>query len=304
VAWAGIPGVAAVEPIEGEVEADFVLRGVDVHIAAAATGALAGEPDLQRRYVDDRLRTLVASRRLAQKKGWRPGSIVNLRDKNGVPVTYEVLLVSDASGFVPDERAFAVTSPHWLRRDWCIGEQCVQHATLRLQPAVNGAVLGGRVREAEPRLVRYKTDAQLHRLYSADVDRDFYIFDLLLLWILALAGTGLLNGMTIAALGRVRELGVLQALGVSQRTLRTAMLLEGLLVGALAAVLALGLTLPMARLLVQGLNQVAALEAPLVLPVSWMAAVPLLSLATGVAAALLPAARAARIDPAEAVRCD
>src|SRR5262249_61823592 len=97
-AFAKVPGGAAVEAIEGEVEADFVLRGVDVHVVAAATGALAGEPDLQRRYVDDRLRTLVASRRLAQKKGGRPGSIVNLRDKNGVAVANEVPLVRYASG--------------------------------------------------------------------------------------------------------------------------------------------------------------------------------------------------------------
>jgi ABC-type antimicrobial peptide transport system permease subunit len=120
--------------------------------------------------------------------------------------------------------------------------------------------------------------------------------------ILGLAGTGLLNGMTIAALGRARELGVLRALGVDRRSLHQSFVLEGLCVGALAALLALALCAPMAHVLVGGLNRVAALAAPVVLPVPWMIAVPAIALGVGVLAALLPAARASAQDPAEAVR--
>ena len=306
--WTSIPGVAAVEPIAGEVESDFVLRGLDVGVVGGNGGALEGHQDLIHRYADARARTLIASRRLAeelkQKLNWSEGKLVSLRDRNGAGVSYEVLLVSDASGFVEHERAWAVTSPHWLRADWCVGEQCVQHATLRLQPGADPDIVGARLRGIEPGLVRYKTGDYIAGYLLRDVDRDFYVFDLLLLLILLLAGTGLLNGMTIAALGRARELGVLAALGVGPRTLRLGMLVEGLLTGGLAALLAVLLTVPMAHLLVAGLNRVAALSAPLVLPVPWLAGVPAIALVTGALASLLPAARVARQDPAAAVRCE
>ena len=79
------------------------------------------------RYRDDRARTLIASRRLAKARGWQAGELVAMRDKNGVPVSYEVLAISDRAGFDSDERAFAIASPHWLRRDFCITERCVEH---------------------------------------------------------------------------------------------------------------------------------------------------------------------------------
>jgi putative ABC transport system permease protein len=234
--------------------------------------------------------------------GWQPGSLVALRDRNQVPVSYEVLLVSDASGYTPSETAWAVTAPHWLRTDFCVPPECVQFVTLRLQAGADPGIVNGRLRQLEPALIKFKSGDEIRDYHLRDVDRDFYLFDLLLLLVLGLAGTGLLNGMTISALGRARELGVLRALGVGAETLRRSLLFEGLLVGALAALLAVGLSVPMAHVLVGGLNRVAALAAPVVVPRGWIVAVPLLALAVGLLASLLPAARAARQDPADSVR--
>ncbi|MGE3171342.1 MAG: ATP-binding cassette domain-containing protein [Planctomycetota bacterium] len=300
--WLTLPGVAAVEPIEGEVHGSFLLRGFAVEHAAAPGGALEGLPDGARRYADPRVRTLVASRRLALKMDWRDGSLVALRDRNQVPVSYEVLCVSDRSGYVPSEQAWAICSPHWLRTDFCIGAASVTNVTLRLDPGVNPDLVGDRLRGREPAMIRYKTGAGIEDYHQRDVNRDFYLFELLLAAILVLAGTGLLNGMTISAIGRVRELGTLRALGVGPRELRRSLLLEGLVTGLLAAALALALAVPVAHVLVAGLNRVAALQAPTVLPVAWFWLVPAIGVVVGVAAAWLPAQRAARQDPASAVR--
>lgn len=303
--WSELPGVAGVEPIEGEVAgpyAPFLLRGVGVAHMAAPGGALEGRQDLVRRFVDPRVRTLVASRRLALKMGWQPGTLVPLRDRNLVPVSYEVLAVSDASGYVPSEQAWAVCSPHWLVHDFCVPAESVRHVTLRLEPGTDWNFVADRLRAREPQLAKFRSGELIRDYHLRDVNRDFYLFDLLLVLILLLAGTGLLNGMTIAALGRGRELGVLRALGIGRRSLGASLVLEGLVVGALAALLALLLAVPMAHVLIAGLNRVAALQAPTVLPGRWLWVVPPVALLVGAAAACLPAWRAMRQDPAEAVR--
>ncbi|MEC7582674.1 MAG: FtsX-like permease family protein [Planctomycetota bacterium] len=300
--WAEIPGVAAVEPIEGEVAGPFLLRGLAVEHAASRGGALEGHQDLVRRYAGTKARTLVASRRLALKMGWKPGTLVALRDRNQVPVSYEVLWISDASGYVPSEQAWAITSPYWLRKDFCIGEVSVTSVTLKFDRGADAGFVNQQLNRLVPGKTGFRRGSAIREYHLRDVHRDFYLFDLLLFMILVLAGTGLLNGMTIAALGRGRELGVLRALGVDRKTLRSSLLLEGVLVGALAAGLALALVSPMAELLVAGLNRVAALDVPLMLPVGWMWAVLPLAVSVGVLSAWFPAARAGREDPAVAIR--
>lgn len=299
-----IEGVDAVEVQEGLVTPGFLLGGLSLPAIAGKGGALEAEPELQRRYADTERRSLVVSERLAAKMGWQAGKIVPLHDRNGVPQAYDVLLVSDRSGYQPSERAWAVASPHWLRQDFCVGENCVERVTLRLLPNANADIVADR---AKARIgaadnKKYRTGQWIHGYHLRDVDRDFFLFDLLLFMILLLASVSLLNSMTIAALGRIREIGVLRALGMSAATLRGSFLLEGATVGLLAAAVALLLCWPMAYVLIRGLNNVAWMHAPLTLPVPWMIAVPLIAVVAGLLAALLPGMRAARISPAESVR--
>ncbi|MBX3463828.1 MAG: ABC transporter permease [Planctomycetes bacterium] len=300
---AALPGVQRADLFEGEERGGgFLLRGLALESANAAGGALEGDPELARRYADPRARTLVASRRLAKARGWRRGDLVPLLDRNRVPVAYEVLHISDRSGFDGDERAFAIAAPHWLRQDFCIPDTCVEHITLHLGPGADAAAIPAAARALLPAVPVSKQGEWIRDYLLRDVGRDFVLFDLLLLLMLVLAGVGLLNGMTIAALGRVRELGVLRALGLGRRALGGSFLLEGALVALVASLLAVGLAVPMAHVLVLGMNQVARLEAPVELPWGWFAVAPLLALGTAVAAAVVPALRAARQSPSESVR--
>lgn len=300
---ASVPGIAHVELYEGEERGGgFLLRGLDVTSAAGRGGPLEGDQALAARYVDPQVRTLVASRRLAKARQWREGDLVPLLDRNRVPVAYQVLLTSDRCGFDSDERAFAIASPHWLRADFCIVDTCVEHITLRLLPDADPAAITAAARNILPAVPMSKTGAWIHGYFSHDVDRDFVLFDVLLLMMMVLAGVGLLNGMTIAALGRVRELGVLRALGMGRNALGGSFLLEGLVVAALASVLSLGLAVPLAYVLVPGLNSVAKLDAPVTLPYDWFLVVPIAALVTAVLASIVPAVRALRQSPSESVR--
>ena len=220
----------------------------------------------------------------------------------GTPVSYEVLLVDDRAGFDSDERAFAITSPHWLRRDFCIGDLCVTLVTLRLDPGTNTNVVRAAAEVMLPNLYRNKTGDSVRDYMRRDVTRDFMLFDLLLFLMMVLAGVGLLNGMTIAALGRARELGVLRALGIKRSALGASFLIEGAIVAALASLLSLSLSWPLATVLILGMNSVAQLNAPVQLPWLWMGIVPVAAFTTAILAALLPASRALRQSPSESVR--
>jgi putative ABC transport system permease protein len=300
---AALPGVERADLFEGEERGGgFLLRGLDVASANGRGGALEGDQGLAERYADTRVRTLVASKRLAKARGWRRGDLVPVLDRNRVPVAYQVLQISDASGFDGDERAFAVAAPHWLRQDFCIPDTCVEHITLHLQPGADRSALTAAARNLLPAVPVSKAGEGIRDYLLRDVDKDFRLFDLLLLLMLVLAGVGLLNGMTIAALGRVRELGVLRALGMSRSALGGSFLLEGAIVGVLASLLSLLLAVPLATVLVLGMNHVAKLDAPVQLPLDWFVIAPLAALATAVLASVVPALRALRQSPSESVR--
>src|SRR5690606_21710724 len=152
--------------------------------------------------------------------------------------------------------------PHWLQQDFCIGERCVELVTLRLLPGANEESVRAAAKATLPNLRRNKMGHDVRDYMRRDVGRDFRLFDLLLLLMMGLAGVGLLNGMTIAALGRARELGVLRALGIKRSALGGSFLIEGAVVAGLASVLSLGLSYPLATVLVLGMNSVAQLDAP------------------------------------------
>ncbi|MGA0868325.1 MAG: ABC transporter permease, partial [Planctomycetota bacterium] len=125
---------------------------------------------------------------------------------------------------------------------------------------------------------------------------------ILLALVLLLGGIGVLNAMTIAALGRAREIGVLRALGASRGQLRTTFVVEGALVGMLSTGVAWLLGLPLGQVLVRGMNRVAGLDAPYLVPWHAVLLVPALGIGIGLLAALVPGMRAARVQAAEAVR--
>jgi predicted permease len=115
---------------------------------------------------------------------------------------------------------------------------------------------------------------------------------------LGLAAVGLFGVLSYAVSRRTRELGIRVALGAGPGGVRRRVLMQG--ASLVIAGLVPGLLLAMAgsRLLEGWLFNVPRLD-----PVAYGAAAAVL-LAVGLAAAWLPAARATRVDPAEALRAD
>jgi putative ABC transport system permease protein len=112
---------------------------------------------------------------------------------------------------------------------------------------------------------------------------------------LFVGGIGIMNIMFVSVVERTREIGVRKALGAKNRSIMLQFLVEAacicLLGGIIGLVIAWGATLAVSKWMFP-----TSLSGPIVV----MAL--LVSLMTGVVAGFVPAWRAARMDPVEALR--
>jgi predicted permease len=115
---------------------------------------------------------------------------------------------------------------------------------------------------------------------------------------LSLAGIGIYGVMALAVSARSRELGIRIALGADQRRVRRLVIGEGVALAASGAVIGLIAAFMATRVLRTMLYDLAPSD-----PATYAAVIVQLG-GTAVAAAWLPARRAARVDPVEALRAD
>ena len=111
---------------------------------------------------------------------------------------------------------------------------------------------------------------------------------------LFVGGTGIMNIMFVSVAERTREIGVRKAIGAKKRTILLQFLIEAAVICLIGGLLGLGIT--------YGLTFAVAtiMPAKLSLPVVGLAI--LVSLVTGVVSGFLPAWRAARMNPVDALR--
>jgi putative ABC transport system permease protein len=128
---------------------------------------------------------------------------------------------------------------------------------------------------------------------------------------LGIGGVGVMNIMLVSVEERVREIGLRKALGAKKRHIRMQFLLEALTITLVGGMLGIGLayaisamvgTLPLMGALFEDESGKADL------PMKVSAATVMLStailLAVGVISGWVPAIRASRLDPCDALRCE
>ena len=113
---------------------------------------------------------------------------------------------------------------------------------------------------------------------------------------LFVGGIGIMNIMFVTVAERTREIGIRKAIGAKRRTILTQFLIEAAMICLLGGLIGLALAYPVT--LVMDRFMPATLSAALV----GMAL--LVSVATGVIAGFLPAWRAARMNPVDALRVE
>jgi len=113
---------------------------------------------------------------------------------------------------------------------------------------------------------------------------------------------GIVNTLTMSVLERTREIGVLRALGASRWRIRRTMANESLLISLAGTLAGVGAGLLVGILWVTGMRATTFPGMSMHLPISMLVTIALLGVVIGVAASVLPARRAARLDPLAALR--
>ena len=109
---------------------------------------------------------------------------------------------------------------------------------------------------------------------------------------------GMVNTLVLSVFERTRELGMLRAIGMTRRQARRMIRHESVITALIGAALGLGLGVLLAALATQALSQYDVVFS---LPVPTLAAFTLVAVLAGVAAAILPARRASRLNVLDAL---
>jgi putative ABC transport system permease protein len=116
---------------------------------------------------------------------------------------------------------------------------------------------------------------------------------------LAVGGVGILTIMTIAVAERTGEIGLLRALGARRRQVLVLFLAEAALLAGIGGLFGLALGVGLGQLLHWIFPAL-----PVSTPWSYALAAQLIAVAIGIAAGVVPASRASRLDPVEALRAE
>jgi putative ABC transport system permease protein len=117
---------------------------------------------------------------------------------------------------------------------------------------------------------------------------------------LALGAIGVINIMLVTVSERTREIGLLKALGATNRSILLQFFLEGIMITLFSGFIGMGLAAGLMAVL--GTQQgPGGFDPPKLVPMSAILAIGSLTLA-GVIAGLYPARKAAMLQPVEALR--
>ncbi len=147
-------------------------------------------------------------------------------------------------------------------------------------------------------------DANLHAgdVFAEDYMRGFASFLNMIYVLLAFSVVvslfGMVNTLVLSVFERTRELGMLRAIGMTRRQARRMIRHESITTALIGAALGLPLGVFLAALVTQALAQY---DVGMALPVPTLVGFTLLAALAGVAAAVLPARRASRLDVLDAL---
>jgi ABC-type lipoprotein release transport system permease subunit len=144
---------------------------------------------------------------------------------------------------------------------------------------------------------------------------DFYLFIFMVIILLAL-GFGIVNTMLMAVLERVKELGMLMAIGMNKKRIFSMIMLETVFLGMTGAVIGMAISyaliwytgrtgLDLTSLYQEGFEAMGF--SPMIYPIiGWQSFFQLILLVvlTGVLASIYPARKAMKLNPSEALRID
>ncbi len=155
-------------------------------------------------------------------------------------------------------------------------------------------------RQAQFQLI---SNGEIRQVAMRVFDRTFVITDVMRMLAVLVAFIGVLSALTALQLERAREFGILRATGMTPGQLRVMIMVQTILMGLIAGLLAIPLGLMMADVLIEVINRRAfGWSMQQILPPIVLVQAMSLALISAFLAGLYPAQKAATISPAAALR--
>lgn len=253
--------------------------------------------------------TAVLGSRVAADYGLSVGELVSLPIRSAGTATapgtrrYRVVGILNATLGAPDQwvelslRDAQALLAAPLPRPPAAVSTLATSADVYAHPGTDLDALAGRIAQAVPGVQAISPEVsraalrQISRTYEALTTGAALVA-------LVVAGLSVVNTMLMSVSDRVREIGIKRALGATRLDVTAEVLAESAALALIGGLLGLGA----GSMLVEALNAVDPGQQLFLLTPQLAAAVPLFAVALGLAAGVAPAARAAGLDPAVAVR--
>jgi putative ABC transport system permease protein len=256
----------AVDP--GVVGALVDIRSVDGDLTSAGQGEAA------------------VRARVAEANGWRPGDEVAVRFPDGTQTTVGIVATFEGGvttdWLLPPDTA----EPHLAAAG--------RDVLVKLEDGADVSAVRERLEGIADQhaLTSVFDQAELEAQVSEANESTFGVLAALLSLAVLVAVLGVLNTLNLAVTERIRELGLLRAVGATRRQVKAMVRWEALLLSALGAGIGAVLGIGLAWIATRAFTEFTL---PFTIPAAPVAGAVLATLVLGTAASLLPARRAARI---------
>jgi putative ABC transport system permease protein len=247
---------------------------------------------------------VLVSRTLASRFGLSPGDRMLIRT-GAERYRFLITEVADDLGFYADD------GPYVDLKSWFVFGNGGPLFADAVEPMLGDVAAvrkrgGGRPTEADMEALRpnYRVVGRgwdMGRWQQQEIDRDFLIFDFILIMTVILAAVGVANSILIQVYARERELSVLRTVGVSRGQTARLLSVEATVIGMVGAVLSLVLGHTVGAISVAFLDRFTLFDYQFVVSVRAGLWIALLAVATCCVAAIYPALVADRISSAESL---
>ena len=298
-----LPGVEAVSTMrfaQTEIDGDTVsVLGIDPVAFPRVAGLDVSQGDPATVYAElAGGRTLVANWILAGQASLKPGDVVRLATPKGAK---EYRVVGVAGDYYNAKIATVYISQANLRADFNKTEDVFLQ--IKRSAGMSPAELEPRLRAAVERYPQFRLVSGDELLGQIEPQMQAMMSSMYIaLAVLAVPSLiALLNTLAIGVIERLREIGMLRAIGATRRQVRRIVIAEALLLAALGTAIGVVAGLYLAYVTVRA-TAVAGYPVAFSFPSAAIGAAVIVGLSFGVLAALLPARQAARLQIVEALR--